>query len=305
VSSSRLSISKDPCFLYLLLAELGELSKSGRTKAVRTLFSEEKGYSFLTEQVCMEKEENFQRAKSFFILELAARGYDGVIGAAEFNEVYVGLMSVQRTRLKDICGDHFQDLRKHGSIICIGIAYSEHAIDCIDLTLSSGTVDKDSWNVYATEYHKLNEFLNQVSKGLSDLLRGVLIPATVEGIAVKNVEQYYGMTVSHRVAAQEAGLGWRGKNELIVNERFSCALRFASVATSIPLIHGKKVNVSCQECEACLEACPFLRNKDKLENYRESCRRYIIQLGLEHEVCGKCIKACYRHSIFSNGFRLK
>jgi epoxyqueuosine reductase QueG len=214
-------------------------------------------------------------------------------------------MPVQRGRLKDICDDRFHDLGKNGSIICIGVAYPEYAIDCIDVRLSNGTVDKDAWNVYAREYHKLNRFLNDISEGLAGLFSGLFIPATVEGIAVKNVEQYYDMTVSHRVVAEKAGLGWRGKNELIVNERLSCALRFASVITDLPLIHGSKVKVSCGECEACLEACTFLRNKDKLENYRESCRRYIVQLGLDGEVCGKCIKACYRHSIFSDRFKLR
>jgi epoxyqueuosine reductase len=113
------------------------------------------------------------------------------------------------------------------------------------------------------------------------------------------------MTVSHRVVAENAGLGWRGKNELIVNEKFSCALRFASVVTSLPLSHGEKIKASCGECKACLEACAYLGNKEKLENYREDCRRYIVKLGLEREVCGKCIKACYRHSTFSDRFTLR
>lgn len=90
-----------------------------------------------------------------------------------------------------------------------------------------------------------------------------------------------------------------------MNEKFSCALRFASVVTSLPLTHGKKIKASCGKCEACIEACPFLRNKDKLANYRESCRRYIAKLGLNGEVCGKCIKACYRHSMFSSRFKLR
>jgi epoxyqueuosine reductase QueG len=253
----------------------------------------------------MESAQNLERAKSLFMRELAEIGYDGVIGAAAFNKVYDSLMPVQRSRLRDICQDHFQDLRKNGSIICIGIAYPEHAIDCIDVRLSDGTVDKDTWNTYAGQYHKLNRLLKDISKVLEDLFNGVSVPATVEGIALKNVEQYYNITVSHRVVAENAGLGWRGKNELIVNERFSCALRFASVITNLPMIHGRKLQVSCRECEACLNVCPFLRNRDKLENYRESCRRYIVQLGLQREVCGKCIKACYRHSIFSNRFKLR
>jgi len=267
------------------------------------LFSEEKVIVLLVEYEYVESAHNSQRLEVFFGEKLAEVGYDGVIGVADFKKVCDELMPIQRRKLEDICSARFQDHRENGSIICIGIAYPEHAIDCINVRLSNGTADKHAWNTYAREYHKLNSLLNAVSTDISAYFEGVLIPATVEGIAVKNVEDYYEMTVSHRVIAENAGLGWRGKNELVINEKFGCALRFASVITSLPLIHARKVKVSCRNCEACVEVCSFLRNKDELENYRENCRRYIAQLGLKGEVCGKCIKACYRHSIFSNNFR--
>jgi epoxyqueuosine reductase QueG len=255
----------------------------------------------------VEKRQNFQNVKSFFSEELAKIGYYGVIGVAEFRKVYEDLMPIQKSKLRNICGDKFQSFMKNGSIICIGIAYPEHIIDCINVKLSNGTVDKDAWNIYAKEYNKLNRLLNSISKKIADKFGGIPIPATVEGMIseVKDVKDYYGMTVSHRVIAENAGLGWRGKNELIVNEKFSCAMRFASVITNLPLIHGKKVDTSCGECEACLEVCSFLKNKGKLENYRENCRRYMVKLGVEDEVCGKCIKACYRQSIFSSKFKLR
>jgi epoxyqueuosine reductase QueG len=158
---------------------------------------------------------------------------------------------------------------------------------------------------YADEYNKINGFLDVIAGEIADSFGGIPIQATVEGISVKNVEEYYEMTVSHRVIAENAGLGWRGKNGLVVNEKFSCAIRFASVITDLPLIHGRKVKASCGECEACLKSCSFLKNKDKLEDYRENCRRYILKLGLRSEVCGKCIKACYRNSIFHERFKLK
>jgi len=255
-------------------------------------------------EVDMEKM-NFQRLRNFFDEELSGIGYDGVVGIAEFRRVYCDLMPIQRSKLEGFCHGQFKILMKKGSIICIGIAYPEQVIDCIDVRLDDRMVDKKAWNTYAREYHKLNRLLNDISKGIANRFGGIPIAATVEGIAVRNVEDYYGMTISHRVIAENAGLGWRGKNELIVNEKFSCALRFASVITNLPLIHGEKVRVSCGECKACLDACPFLKNKDKLDNYRESCRRYIVQLGLEGAVCGKCVKACYRQSIFSSRFKLR
>jgi epoxyqueuosine reductase len=258
-----------------------------------------------TEETNMERAQNSQRLKTVFSEELAKISYDGVVGATTFEEVHAGLNPVQKSRLKNLCGQNFHHLQKDGSIICIGIAYPERVIDCINIRSNDGTINRDSWNVYAREYHRLNVFLSDISKSLADLFDGICIPATVERIAVANVEEYYEKTVSHRVIAENAGLGWRGKNELIVNSRLSCALRFASVIVDLPLIHGKKAQSTCGECRACLETCSFLRDKNRLENYRENCRKYIAQLGLEGEVCGKCIKACYRHSLFSNKFKLR
>jgi epoxyqueuosine reductase QueG len=239
-----------------------------------------------------------------FYGKLADIGYDGIMGVAKFQNVYNDLMPAQKTRLEQICGEKFQNLLSNGSMICIAVAYSEHAIDCIDTRLRNGTVDKTAWNVYAKEYQILNRILNITAKDIADRFDGISI-SPITGITVKKVEEYYGKTISHRVVAENAGLGWRGKNELIINEKLSCALRFASIITNLPLNHGKKLRTSCEECTACLEACPILKNKNKLQDYRENCRRYIINLGLEAEVCGKCIKACYRHSIYSYKFKLR
>jgi hypothetical protein len=267
--------------------------------------SEENVIVFLVRGILMQRSHNLERLEAFFKGKLGEMDRHGVVGVAEFKRVYDELMPSQKDKLETICDGHLQRLVRDGSIVCVGLAYPEYAIDCIDVRLSDGTADRDEWNVYAREYHRLNRLLNAVSKDIADHFNGVAVPPTVEGIRVENVEDYYGMTVSHRVVAENAGLGWRGKNELVINERFSCALRFASVITSIPLPHAEKVDFSCGECQACIESCFFLRNKDRLKNYRESCRKYIVKLGLEGEACGKCIKACYRRSIFSNTFSLK
>jgi hypothetical protein len=36
---------------------------------------------------------------------------------------------------------------KEGSIICLGIAYPEDVIDCIDVKFDDGTIDRNRWNV--------------------------------------------------------------------------------------------------------------------------------------------------------------
>ena len=96
-------------------------------------------------------QQNFQMVRSLFNTELVRVGYYGVIGVAVFKNVYQEVMSEQRNKLKKICKGHFQSFMKKGSIICLGIAYPEDVIDCIDVVFDDGTIDRKTWNVYAKE----------------------------------------------------------------------------------------------------------------------------------------------------------
>jgi len=263
---------------------------------------------FLAENYRMDHmgvKENFERVRALLGYEAGRNGLKEVMGVTSFSSVYKALMPVQQSKLSKLSGEDFDELLRNGSVISIAFAYPEHAIDSITVG-SEGNYDMEKWNVYAREYIRLNEALNEASTRIASELGGVAIPATTEGIAAKisHVEDYYPLVVSHRVAAEQSGVGWRGKNELIVNPRFSCAIRLASVLTTLPMRRTPPTTMGCGNCHACLDVCPYLRNKERLRNYREQCRLYIVSLGLVSDVCGKCVKACYRESVHRDGFKL-
>jgi len=68
------------------------------------------------------------------------------------------------------------------------------------------------------------------------------------------------------------------------------ALRFATIFIPRLLLPDDKHLPGCDDCNACLEVCPILRPE---EGYRERCRRRLDALGLEDEVCGICVRACW------------
>lgn len=253
------------------------------------------------------KENNLELSRIFKKL-LEDAGEQGDIGVSNFSVVFDELMDEQKEKLREITQEQFDILYKSGSIICIGIAYRNPIIDHID-NKQSGDIDYSLWNEYAREYDRINQVLNRMSSSIASHFNGIPLKATIGGIIGKidHVQDYFPMVISHRVVAENSGIGWRGKNQLVIHEKFSCAIRFASIITTTPLQHGEKMVSMCGDCTACEDTCSFIRYRDTLPDYRENCRKYILFLkskGIEKDICGKCIKACYRSSQFQKQFAL-
>ena len=250
-----------------------------------------------------KQEENTSKIRQFFFDYLNKVNYKGILGVAKFSSVYNDLLPVQQDKLKEILKEPFKDFMDTGSIISIGIFYTPDIIDCINVE-ENGKIDMDRWNLYSDEYQHLNNMLKEISKEVADKFNAIVFPPTTEIPAEKinNVKEYYQHTISHRLVAEYAGIGWRGKNELIITEERGPTVRFTSILINIPMIQGSRIETKCGECKSCLDVCPFLKNKENLEDYRENCRKFIFSFGLKHDVCGKCIKACFRESIFKEQF---
>jgi epoxyqueuosine reductase QueG len=236
---------------------------------------------------------NAEYVKRFVREEILRRGFNGSCGIASFSDVYYDLMPVQRRELEKIYGDGIHLLLNEGSVISIAVFHTENAIESIN-TIKDGRVDCKRWNIYADEYNVVNNVLNDVCDGLVSVLFGVPFKATVEGKKVRSVEEYYPLAkISHRVVAEHAGMGARGKNELIVTKQNGSAVRFTSFIIQQGLERDKEVKDLCGNCRVCLDSCRILQGKEQLRNYRQQCMQKITALSLHYPVCGICVKACY------------
>lgn len=103
--------------------------------------------------------------------------------------------------------------------------------------------------------------------------------------------------LSHKHVAKAAGLGWIGRNNLLVNEKFGSRIRLATILTNLPLILDSPSSGDCGSCRACLTVCPAEAIQEHQENFDhircyEQLRSFAKTLHFSHNICGVCVKAC-------------
>ena len=103
--------------------------------------------------------------------------------------------------------------------------------------------------------------------------------------------------LSHKHVASAAGLGWIGRNNLLVNEKFGSRIRLVTVLTDLPLVISPPSIKDCGSCLDCLSVCPAGAIKVRQEEFDhlrcyEQLRTFAKTLHFSHNICGVCVKAC-------------
>lgn len=62
--------------------------------------------------------------------------------------------------------------------------------------------------------------------------------------------------LSDRAVAERAGLGFTGKNTLLITEEYGSFVYLGEVMINIPFLPDSPVEDSCGDCRACMDACP-------------------------------------------------
>ena len=151
--------------------------------------------------------------------------------------------------------------------------------------------------LYFHHYRQLNFFLDRGAFLLSSYIQDrefQALPIPASQIIDWDKQQSH---VSHKRVGQMAGLGWIGRNNLLVNPRFGSRFRLVTILTDMPLEAEEMLDKDCGKCKACLAACPAQAIKEKKEDFDhwacfDKLKEFRRQGVVGQHICGVCVKAC-------------
>jgi epoxyqueuosine reductase len=157
--------------------------------------------------------------------------------------------------------------------------------------------------LYFHHYRQLNFFLDRAAFLVSFFIqdRGFLaLPIPASQIIDWERQKAH---LSHKEIGRLAGLGWMGRNNLLVNPEFGSRFRLVTVLTDMPLEADKPLTDDCGECLACLDPCPADAIRELREDYdHQACFEKLKEFRkagiVGQHICGVCVRACAGQSSF-------
>ncbi len=175
-----------------------------------------------------------------------------------------------------------------GTAISIGVALSPAVMN---------TIDNHPNMLYKAHYQQVNHTLNDIAFAVAVEIAhhdGKAIPIPASQIVHWKPMRAH---LSHREIACKAGLGWRGRNNLLVTKKHGSQVRLVTVLTDLELEPDNPSELDCGDCHACLDACPVGAISEIVDDFNlgrcyEQVDKFSKQNNYGHLICGLCLKAC-------------
>ncbi len=218
-----------------------------------------------------DEKENHSELKEFVLREGAV-----LFGVAEISPVE------QRMNLSP------QVLRGLNRAVSVGFHLSDRVLEDI--------VDGPT-KLYFFHYQRVNMLLDSLGLKIANFIQerdfeALPIPASQILDWEKQIAH-----LSHKHVARQAGLGWIGRNNLLVAPKYGARVRLITVLTNMPLSVDRPLSRDCQNCGACISSCPSQSIKENPQDFDhvgcyQQIRKLIKAAGISQNICGLCIKAC-------------
>lgn len=172
--------------------------------------------------------------------------------------------------------------------ISMGLRLSDAVIDGIE--------DRPT-PLYFHHYRQVNYQLDRVALQVSIELQDAGFSALAIPASQITGENPMCGHVCHRSIGFSAGLGWWGRNNLLVSPEFGSRFRLVTVMTDALLPTDAPIEADCGTCRACVSACPAGAISENLAEFdREACYEKLCEFRnipyIGQHICGLCVKAC-------------
>ncbi len=180
----------------------------------------------------------------------------------------------------------------------IAVVLPQTVIDSISI--------KTPGEIYAHYYKTANLLLDQITFLLSEKITTYGYSAFAIPASSRYTQDTFMAMASHKAFARAAGLGWIGKNALLITPQYGPRVRLATVITNVTLKPGKQLKNECGDCSNCIDSCPvralqasdftdYPVKRSNILDVKKCATRLdkfnrLTDIGVS--ICGMCIKAC-------------
>lgn len=172
--------------------------------------------------------------------------------------------------------------------VCIGIRLSQSILR---------DIKEAPTKIYFHHYRTLNALLDQIALKVANTIQrkgfnALPIPAS-QILDWENQKAH----LSHKQLGVLAGLGWIGRNNLLVNEKLGAQFRLATILTDIPVKPDKSLKKDCGICHLCVKICPAAAIKEDYKEFEhikcfEKLKEFQKQRLVDQYICGVCVNSC-------------
>lgn len=173
--------------------------------------------------------------------------------------------------------------------ISIGMRLSEAVLETL--------VDSPN-KIYFHHYKQVNYLIDRIALRLSGIIENNdYLALPIASSQTVDWDRQRGH-LSHKEVAFKAGIGFYGRNNLIVHPDFGAKIRFATILTNIPLsVSQNPLNLDCGDCFACVKICPAgaignTRSEFNLMLCYEKLQEFSKNKKIGQYICGLCVKVC-------------
>jgi epoxyqueuosine reductase len=171
----------------------------------------------------------------------------------------------------------------------------------LGVQLSAGIlqeIESAPTRLYFHHYRTVNVFLDQMALKVTNLIQNKGFTALPVPSSLILDWQNQRAHLSHKKIAVSAGLGWIGRNNLLVNKDLGSRFRLVSILTDMPVKADRPLTGGdCRECRRCIKACPAGAIKEKFLEFEhakcfEKLKEFQKKRLVDQYICGVCVNVC-------------